>query len=382
MLFPAFALGKPLVLLTRSVFTTRHDSIVWPRLKDLWEPNFKDALQGLLDPTILFRTFPFLTIPFEKTPFLIKFFSEHARVMLHESSERIPARIKKAQEDFENGTKDQNPSLFTSLLKSSLPDEEKTIRRLGGEGFSMTTAGTETTAVSHRKKTCTYYSWAPNQTFTRQWTLTIVTFHLLDQPKILDRLKKELENANALGMSWFELEKLPYLNAVVTEAIRHTLGLSARSPRIAPDETLIYRGTFRGREIQYTIPCGTPMGMSTVITNNNEDVFPEPYAFIPERWLDIDENRRRRMENNITSFSKGSRQCVGMKWVNLPILYVYAKVNSLAYCNIYLAIAHLSLRVIPRMTLFETTLDDVKYDHDGFTPRPKKNSKGVRVIVS
>jgi tetrahydromethanopterin S-methyltransferase subunit F len=44
--------------------------------------------------------------------------------------------------------------------------------------------------------------------------------------------------------------------------------------------------------------------------------------------------------------------------------------------------AALSLRVFPHMKLFETTIDDVKYDHELFTARGKRGSKGVRVAMS
>lgn len=34
------------------------------------------------------------------------------------------------------------------------------------------------------------------------------------------------------------------------------------------------------------------------------------------------------------------------------------------------------------MSLFETTDEDLAYDHDMFVPMPKKGSKGLRVIIS
>lgn len=55
--------------------------------------------------------------------------------------------------------------------------------------------------------------------------------------------------------------------------------------------------------------------------------------------------------------------------------------NSLAYCEIYLATAALTLRVFPQMRLFETTVDDIKYDHDLVVAQAKKGSKGVRVVM-
>ena len=55
--------------------------------------------------------------------------------------------------------------------------------------------------------------------------------------------------------------------------------------------------------------------------------------------------------------------------------------NSLAYCELYLLLALLTVRVFPRMQLYETTEKDVAYDHDFFNPFPVWGSKGVRAII-
>ena len=55
---------------------------------------------------------------------------------------------------------------------------------------------------------------------------------------------------------------------------------------------------------------------------------------------------------------------------------------SLAYCELYIAVALFALKVFPRMTLFETTEEDIKYDHDMFVPMTKEDSNGVRVEIS
>jgi len=34
------------------------------------------------------------------------------------------------------------------------------------------------------------------------------------------------------------------------------------------------------------------------------------------------------------------------------------------------------------MSLYDSTIADIEYDHDQLIAMPKKNSKGVRVIVS
>lgn len=57
------------------------------------------------------------------------------------------------------------------------------------------------------------------------------------------------------------------------------------------------------------------------------------------------------------------------------------RIYSLAYCELYLTLAALILRVFPRMKLFETTEKDIAYDGDSFVPRTARDSKGVRVLV-
>jgi cytochrome P450 len=42
-------------------------------------------------------------------------------------------------------------------------------------------------------------------------------------------------------------------------------------------------------------------------------IFPEPDKFIPERWLNEDGTARKELEGYLLSFSKGSRQCLGIK---------------------------------------------------------------------
>jgi hypothetical protein len=55
--------------------------------------------------------------------------------------------------------------------------------------------------------------------------------------------------------------------------------------------------------------------------------------------------------------------------------------DSLAYCELYLAVSALAIHVIPHVELFETNVTDVQYDHDTFVPQPAITSKGVRVLV-
>jgi cytochrome P450 len=139
---------------------------------------------------------------------------------------------------------------------------------------------------------------------------------LLTAPEIRTKVEAELMSvidASRNLPKWSTLEQLPYLSAVLLEAIRHSYGVATRLPRVAPDETLIYDGKFGDKPVQHVIPPGTAIGMSSVIMHANRDIFPDPDEFRPERWLMDDGTRRKELEGYLFSFGKGTRQCLGMK---------------------------------------------------------------------
>lgn len=47
-------------------------------------------------------------------------------------------------------------------------------------------------------------------------------------------------------------------------------------------------------------------------------IFPEPADFKPERWIEAKENNIR-LDRYMVSFGRGSRQCVGIKYVFTPL---------------------------------------------------------------
>jgi cytochrome P450 len=100
---------------------------------------------------------------------------------------------------------------------------------------------------------------------------------------------------------------------VILESIRLSYGVSTRLARISPDKDLFYESASVKKAYKYTIPKGTPIGMTSVIMHANENIFPQAADFIPERWLKEDGTRRTELEKYLMSFSKGSRVCLGMK---------------------------------------------------------------------
>lgn len=176
-----------------------------------------------------------------------------------------------------------HPTIFKELIDSDLPPREKSDERLGHEAQLVIAAGLVTTG----------------------WALTVASFHIVNQPKIFLKLRKELEAAVPdpvlIPVDWLQLEKLPYLNGCVHEAVRLSYGVTTRLPRVQPDTEIQYK--------QWTIPKNIPVSMTNVDICHDENIFPDSKSFVPERWI---ENPR--SDRYYVGFGKGSRQCLGIKY--------------------------------------------------------------------
>ncbi|KAK0382338.1 trichodiene oxygenase [Colletotrichum limetticola] len=319
-----------------------------------WTPNYRSAVYGALVHTFLFKFFPWTKIVMNAGPYLKNYLPRDTAIFINTYATVIPALVEKARDRKVTGAHryQHSPNVFAALFDSDLPPEEKTVPRLTSEGAIMITAGTETTS----------------------YTLTMISFHLLSNPKILVKLTRELQGAVKDPKhlpNWPTLETLPYLNAVISEGLRLAPGGSMRTGRVATEEDLVYRGKWRpqGAEVDvdvcHVIPRGWAVSMSAIISHLDERMFPNAKEFIPERWIDENGQRRRELEAGFIPFSKGTRQCVGM---------------PLAYSELYIALTSLVLRVFPRMKLYDTTLRDVEYDHDLGVPIPATEN-GVKVKI-
>lgn len=249
-----------------------------------------------------------------------------------------------------------HPTLFHEILYSHLPESDKSVSRLKDEALIVVGAGTVTTS----------------------WALCVATYHLLTRPEILAKLKTELKSAipdrDTQPIPLAVLENCQYFVAVVQEAIRLSYGVASRLQRISPDKEIVFRDQRSKKD--WVIPPGTPVGMTSVLVHQDPSIFSNPHSFRPERWI---ENPR--LDRFLVSFSKGSRQCLGI---------------NLAYTEMYLCLFAIFSRFGSRgphgdlrmdgdegvLELFETGLSDVEVHADGFVPFPAKGSQGVRIKVS
>ncbi|KAI0595140.1 trichodiene oxygenase [Biscogniauxia sp. FL1348] len=194
----------------------------------------------------------------------------------------------------ENPDPDMPHTLVHDIMKSKLPDAEKRLDRVYEEVTSVTGAGYESTASVLRQ--VLYYVWK--------------------DPAMLARLRAEIaaarQEAGTADLSVSALEQLPYLTAVIMEGLRLSPSVASRLARVAPDRDLFYD--------KWCIPRGTPVGMTTLLMHRNEDLYPEPSRFNPERWMDLD--LRKKSEKTFAPFSRGTRNCIGMylAWAELYLV--------------------------------------------------------------
>lgn len=113
----------------------------------------------------------------------------------------------------------------------------------------------------------------------------------------------------------------PSLEACLREVYRLHPASSGRAERVVPPGGYELSGFY--------LPGGTVVSTSVVALHRDENVFPDPDSFRPERWLDVDKETLEKCEAQLIPFGYGGRICLG---------------KALATMEIKLLVAHLYLR--------------------------------------
>ncbi|KAJ5924003.1 hypothetical protein N7466_008190 [Penicillium verhagenii] len=245
--------------------------------------NFRNdimqSMVGTMSLSHLMGMFPFI-LPLAKAlpRGILRKLSPEAANVLHVQD----FILEQANIALENGGKAKGSArdtIFQSLHDPSLPSNERSPIRMRDEAFALLNAGTETTAS----------------------VLKIIFFNLLQNKTNLLHLRDELKDSP--NASLVDLEKLPYLRGVINEGLRLS-GAINRLARCSPTETLRYK--------DWLIPPRVMMSQSSWFVHRDPELFPNPHTFDPDRWIRAQENGER-LESMLATFSKGPRQCLGMK---------------------------------------------------------------------
>lgn len=196
--------------------------------------------------------------------------------------------LKRQESTRDTKTDAGRPNIIRDLIRSDLPPEEKADQRLTDEGQNFIGAGVSTTG----------------------WSLSVSTFHIINDNAIRQRLCEELREAipdpNAAdAYEWSKLERCEFLTACIKEGIRLGGSVTGRLPRLS-DHVIEYK--------QWQIPPRTPISMDLAHLFYNEEIFPDPQMYKPERWLGEPRTKRGEpLDKYWYGFMKGARACLGIK---------------------------------------------------------------------
>jgi len=302
-----------------------------------FSPQWQQSIIDISSNGPLLKQFGWIQPLIEAMPlWLVKILSPNL-VSLLQLRENMLKHILRIKASIARGEQPEGQTniFYDVLTNPQVRPQEKTDDYLQDEAHTVIGAGTATTAS----------------------ILTIIIFHLLSKPHIVQKLQAELEPLMTRidgPPKWQQLEQLPYLTAIITEGCRIGYGVSHRSPRIFPDLELQY-GDFH-------IPKKTPVSTSTVMLHDNPILFPSPRTFVPERFLE-----QPHLKKYLNHFTRGTRMCVGI---------------NLAYAELYMTLAAVFWPGRFEFELFETDQSDVETVHDFFNTSPRLDSKGMRVLIN
>ncbi|KAF2966207.1 hypothetical protein GQX73_g7377 [Xylaria multiplex] len=165
-------------------------------------------------------------------------------------------------------------SLFTKLYQAH-DEETLTDKEINEEAQIYIVAGSDTTA-----NTLTYLTWR---------------LSLPENAHLKARLIEELGTLSSGELTESELKGLPYLNRVISETLRLHSAVPGCLRRIIPDGGAVIGG--------FPLPAGGEVMTNAYCLHRNEEVFPNPEKFDPDRW----DNPTKQMKDAYLPFGGGSR---------------------------------------------------------------------------
>jgi cytochrome P450 len=140
---------------------------------------------------------------------------------------------------------------------------------------------------------------------------------MLKNPQTYASLKSEIDEFDREGklsnpISYAEANKMPYLQAVMKEAMRMHPAVGISMPRYVPP---------KGAEIDGRwYPGGTVVGVNAWVIHRNKEVFGEDAdRFRPERWLE-DDSKAKVMARNMYQVSSQPRPSICISTDEFPTL--------------------------------------------------------------
>ncbi|KAF8665134.1 hypothetical protein AX16_000600 [Volvariella volvacea WC 439] len=142
--------------------------------------------------------------------------------------------------------------------------------------------------------------------------------HLADHPEVLAKVREEQDRIRQgdyeRPLTLEMMDQMTYLNAVVKESMR-----------VKPPVTMVPYKATKAFPIanDYTVPANSMVIPSFYNSLHDADVYPDPDAFRPERWLDPAGSANSNPKNYLV-FGSGPHRCIGLEYANMNIALVLA----------------------------------------------------------
>lgn len=127
-------------------------------------------------------------------------------------------------------------------------------------------------------------------------SLRAVFYFLMKNPRCYQKQIEEIGDAERSGLigehvSYEQCLKMPYLQAVIKEALRIHPGIGYPLERYVPDGGANICGV--------DLPAGTVVGVNPHVIHRDRDIYgSDADEFRPERWMDVDPEHLKLMERS------------------------------------------------------------------------------------
>lgn len=163
-------------------------------------------------------------------------------------------------------------------------------------------------------------------------TLCYLFHELSMQPKLQEQLREEfltlsptLEYPSSVSTpelpSPQSLDALPLLHACLMETLRIHAAIPGPEPRITPSRPTSLAGS-------PPLPPGVRVSSQPYTLHRRADVFPEPEAWKPERWLEASEEQKAEMGRWFWAFGSGGRMCIGSNFAMQEMKLITAAIYT------------------------------------------------------
>eukprot|EP00927_Polykrikos_kofoidii_P016228 TRINITY_DN17306_c0_g1_i1.p1 TRINITY_DN17306_c0_g1~~TRINITY_DN17306_c0_g1_i1.p1 ORF type:complete len:477 (+),score=84.03 TRINITY_DN17306_c0_g1_i1:103-1533(+) len=147
---------------------------------------------------------------------------------------------------------------------------------------------------------------------TMAWAFSLLAEH----PEVQQRAFEEIAAvpADQMTQEFLDPRSLPFFSAVLKETLR-----------LRPPAPMVLRRTkFDEKFGDYEIPAQTDLMLNIWCMLRDGQVFKDPDAFMPQRWLDAEPEALKAMQDHWVPFMVGARSCIGQQFSMMEMRVVLA----------------------------------------------------------